>query len=75
MQPKMETRRYIILSILSITVSLQTLFAQSNSNSEYYDKAYSEITDMLEVQLIMIGMLVVVQNAIPLYEQIIFYLE
>ncbi len=71
----METRRYIILSILSITVSLQTLFAQSNSNSEYYDKAYSEITDMLEVQLIMIGMLVVVQNAIPLYEQIIFYLE
>ena len=48
MQPKMETRRYIILSILSITVSLQTLFAQSNSNSEYYDKAYSEITDMLE---------------------------
>ena len=44
----METKRYIILSILSITVSLQTLFAQSNSNSEYYDKAYSEITDMLE---------------------------
>ncbi len=33
----METRRYIILSILSITVSLQTLFAQSNSNPLFGD--------------------------------------
>jgi len=44
----MKTRRFIILSILSVTVSLQATSAQSNSNREYYDKAYSEITDMLE---------------------------
>ena len=45
MLPIMKTRRFIILSILSVTVSLQTTSAQSNSNREYYDKAYSEITD------------------------------
>lgn len=44
----MNIKMKIILSILGISLSLQFTFAQGNGEVGFYNKAYSEITDMLE---------------------------
>lgn len=44
----MTIKRNIIIILLSVTISLQSAFAQRDSCMECYNKAYSEITDMLE---------------------------
>ena len=44
----MNIKRNIILSFLGVSLSSQPIFAQGNGDSGFYDKAYSEITGMLE---------------------------
>ena len=44
----MNIKRNIILSFLGVLLSLQPAFAQGNGDVGGYNKAYSEITDMLE---------------------------
>ena len=44
----MNIKRIIIINIFGVLASLQTAFAQGNGELDFYDKAYSEITDMLE---------------------------
>ena len=44
----MNIKRKTILSVLGISLSLQLAFAQGNGEVDFYNKAYSEITDMLD---------------------------
>ena len=44
----MNIKRNIILSFLEVSLSLQPALAQENGDVGFYNKAYSEITDMLE---------------------------
>lgn len=44
----MNIKKKIILSILGVSLSWQLAFAQGNGDVGFYNKAYSEITDMLE---------------------------
>ena len=44
----MNIKRNIILSFLGVSLYSQPIFAQGNGDSGFYDKAYSEITGMLE---------------------------
>lgn len=44
----MNIKRIIIINIFGVLASLQATFAQGNGELDFYDKAYSEITDMLE---------------------------
>lgn len=40
--------RNFITCILSLSVSCHVAFAQTNAGNEYYEKAYTEIANMLE---------------------------
>ncbi|MBP3243709.1 MAG: hypothetical protein J6M59_08770 [Bacteroidaceae bacterium] len=44
----MNIKKKIILSILGVSLSWQLAFAQGNGDAGVYNKAYSEITNMLE---------------------------